>query len=629
MRIPMNNNGRKKARISVLILLDSHDLSVQSHFHEFDAIVQDQSIETWLVFPEGRDSSRLREVKRYIQEDRHIGYIDAPGKALNKTLSQAQGDYAVLLTAGMELQTEALGSLCSLMEEEKAVAAFSCLHASAGTHRHTSCPRDYKPGIQRYEYIDGLFGEQGEKLVILDIVKAGAQPFDENYSFLLGEEAILRFSKEQRLFIINAHAGNFVYGEKEANSQYRQAVYEEERALKDIHIRYFLSEYVPVAEHLQSRILLHSKMLSAYYKRVLSGDAEVEVFEFERQVFFYSLLTAKIGDVAKAKEMLQNFFSICHEARRVVHLYRFLLLDFSQKRIKMAGLISDNDVGQALISVVVPLYNQGQYLEEAVRSVLYQTQPRWEMIIVNDGSTDRSLSDAKKLLSSLNDPRIRIVSQANMGKGKTRNRGVRETTAPFVCVLDADDMICSGYFSTALDILNKEPDVGWVCPKTLVFGGNNHLTWTWEYDFFSSLLQCPAPSSAVYRRAMWEEVQGYDEDMIDAEDYVFWVKAGEAGWRGKTTEDVLFVYRHAFQRFGCRPNINIKRKQQYIAKHSWWYKELSAQDLLPYLTAFQVMIFPEDLLNWPVIEEARSCYGNKIAMKNAVDAIRSQYEARQ
>jgi glycosyltransferase involved in cell wall biosynthesis len=371
----------------------------------------------------------------------------------------------------------------------------------------------------------------------------------------------------------------------------------------------------------------HGSALAKIFQSVQAGES-VSLAAIEYHTFVCAFLRAKKGELAKALQLLRTFFALHNDSKDLVHLYRVLLLT-PPSRFRDAKFHESPppEEGTPLISVVIPLYNQGRYLEEAVRSVRNQTQTRWEMVIVNDGSTDQSLPIAKKILGELRDPRIRLVSQPNKGKGATRNRGVGETTAPFICVLDADDMVCPAYFASALRILENSPDIGWVCPQTLVFGGNNHLTWTWEYDFFASLLKCPAPSSAVYRRAVWEEVRGYDEDMITSEDYVFWIKAGEKGWRGKTTEDVLFVYRHAFSRYGCRRKINILRKQQYIAKHPWWYRRLSVREMLPYLDRYPVVLFPENLLNNAAVERVRPFYGNKESFRTAVDDIRKEHPA--
>ena len=90
-----------------------------------------------------------------------------------------------------------------------------------------------------------------------------------------------------------------------------------------------------------------------------------------------------------------------------------------------------------LISVIIPAYNIDQYLSETLDSVLAQTYSHFEIVIVNDGSTDRTLEIAQEYAAK--DDRIRVISQPNQGVSLARNHGIRETTGEFVAFLDGDD----------------------------------------------------------------------------------------------------------------------------------------------------------------------------------------------
>ena len=87
------------------------------------------------------------------------------------------------------------------------------------------------------------------------------------------------------------------------------------------------------------------------------------------------------------------------------------------------------------VSVVVPVYNKGRYLRRAVDSVLAQSFTDFELILVDDGSTDDSLAVAREYT----DPRVRVIRQANSGAGAARNRGIDEARATMVAFLDGDD----------------------------------------------------------------------------------------------------------------------------------------------------------------------------------------------
>lgn len=108
-----------------------------------------------------------------------------------------------------------------------------------------------------------------------------------------------------------------------------------------------------------------------------------------------------------------------------------------------------------LVSAVVPLYNKAPYVQRALTSILAQTVKDFEVIVVDDGSTDGGLGDAAGQL----DKRIRVIAQKNAGPGAARNRGINEAKGEYIAFLDADDEWMPSYLSTSLDILYKFPRV--------------------------------------------------------------------------------------------------------------------------------------------------------------------------
>lgn len=451
--------------------------------------------------------------------------------------------------------------------------------------------------------------------------KAGL--FDNSCTVVGDHDMWLRISELYPLRYVPEELGLYLEYDDNLESRNPQKAYDEELAVKREALRRFMhpnfTPHVPFV--VQQRE--HAAILAHLLDDVQNGRPVADLNALEFHFYAHAALSARAGDRTAALEMLGMFFALVNNSKNMCHLYRFVLCSSQgagpgQLRVEPAVSLPP------LVSVVVPLYNQGHFLAETVASVLAQTEPRWEMCIVNDGSTDTSLSLAKEVLATCNDPRIRLVSQANAGKGPTRNRGVRETSAPFICVLDADDMLVPTYFREALNRLDVCPDAGWVCPRTLVFGGNNHVTWEEEYDFFRSLLQCPCPVTALYRRALWDELGGYVESMTDREDWEFWVRAGEAGWTGITTPDVQFIYRHAFQRFGQQPQNNLRSKQEYVERHPWWFRALPPKELRAHLTAFSVGILPPDMLNPAALEAVRPFVGSKQDLKNAVERLKTK-----
>ena len=89
-----------------------------------------------------------------------------------------------------------------------------------------------------------------------------------------------------------------------------------------------------------------------------------------------------------------------------------------------------------LVSVIVPTYNIEQYIAETIKSVLAQTYPHFELLIIDDESPDRSV----KICQQFNDPRIKIISQKNRGLAGARNTGIRNSQGAYIALLDGDDL---------------------------------------------------------------------------------------------------------------------------------------------------------------------------------------------
>ncbi|HLG03570.1 MAG TPA: glycosyltransferase family 2 protein [Bacteroidia bacterium] len=115
---------------------------------------------------------------------------------------------------------------------------------------------------------------------------------------------------------------------------------------------------------------------------------------------------------------------------------------------------------QPLVSVIVPCYNYGNFLPEAVRSVQQQTYPHWECLIIDDGSTDNSYAVAKALAES--DDRIRVFRLENVGLSNVRNTGLREAKGKFIQFLDADDLIVKNKFALEVELLQQNLKVDMV-----------------------------------------------------------------------------------------------------------------------------------------------------------------------
>lgn len=108
-----------------------------------------------------------------------------------------------------------------------------------------------------------------------------------------------------------------------------------------------------------------------------------------------------------------------------------------------------------LCSVLIPLYNKARYIEDAIRSVMSQSYRDFELIVVDDGSTD----DGPDRVMAFEDARIRLIRQTNQGVSCARNRGIDEARGEIVCFLDADDWYRSAYLETIVSMAKRWPEV--------------------------------------------------------------------------------------------------------------------------------------------------------------------------
>ena len=195
------------------------------------------------------------------------------------------------------------------------------------------------------------------------------------------------------------------------------------------------------------------------------------------------------------------------------------------------------------VSVIIPCYNQGQYIEEAVESVLDQTYQDFEIVIVNDGSTDEFTNN---LLNNYNKPKTRVIYTKNQGLASARNNGIEEAKGEYILPLDADDKVGKEYLENAVKILDENPGIGIVYCKAETFGAVIGKLEIPEYSLEDMLIDNIIFSSGFYRKEDWEKVGGYDPKMLYGwEDYDFWLSLIETGVLVHRIPKTLFYYRIA------------------------------------------------------------------------------------
>jgi glycosyltransferase involved in cell wall biosynthesis len=194
------------------------------------------------------------------------------------------------------------------------------------------------------------------------------------------------------------------------------------------------------------------------------------------------------------------------------------------------------------ISVVVPCYNDGKYLPQAVNSVIDLKRKDVELIVVDDGSTDEHTCKEIELLICKG---IKIVRQKNKGLGAARNAGIKIAQGEFILPLDSDNRVREPYFSDGAKILLEDPTVGIVYGDAEFFGDKTGRSNVHEFDLIRLVMGNYIDACALYRKSLWEAVQGYDEKMpwMGYEDWDFWLRLAGKGWTFHHLNEIAYEYR--------------------------------------------------------------------------------------
>lgn len=194
------------------------------------------------------------------------------------------------------------------------------------------------------------------------------------------------------------------------------------------------------------------------------------------------------------------------------------------------------------VSVIIPCYNQAGFLSETLDSVLSQTYPNWECVIVNDGSPDNTEEIAKDYCEK--DPRFHYVFQNNQGVSSARNLGIKVSTGCFVLPLDGDDIIAPEYIEKALACFAENPETKLVYSKANQFGIINGYWDLPEYTYDSFIWANCIYCTAMFKRSDYDKTIGYNPNMIYGnEDWDFWLSLLSKNDIVHRIDEVLFYYR--------------------------------------------------------------------------------------
>lgn len=194
------------------------------------------------------------------------------------------------------------------------------------------------------------------------------------------------------------------------------------------------------------------------------------------------------------------------------------------------------------VSVIMPCYNDGLYIKDAISSVQQQTYSYVELIIIDDGSNDAET--IKTIQEFSTEDWIRVLHTNHLGPAAARNAGINVAVGMYILPVDADDIIEPTYIEKAVEILDKSANIGVVYCYAELFGEKKGRWELPDYEFKKMLLDNIIFVTALFRKCAWIKAGGFNVEMKNGmEDYDFWLSMLELGYDIYQIPEVLFRYR--------------------------------------------------------------------------------------
>jgi glycosyltransferase involved in cell wall biosynthesis len=197
-----------------------------------------------------------------------------------------------------------------------------------------------------------------------------------------------------------------------------------------------------------------------------------------------------------------------------------------------------------IVSVIVPCYNYGNYIPEALSSIREQTYTNWECIIVDDGSTDNSRQVIEAFIE--NDPRFKLISIANSGVSAARNTGVAHSKGSYLFPLDADNKMHPDCLKRCVAEFVKAPGTRLVYTEAELFGAENGRWDLPDFDYKTMLKYNMVDNSSLFLRKDFDRIGGYRTNMVyGLEDWDFFIALLHGCTKGQVVKikEPLYYYR--------------------------------------------------------------------------------------
>jgi glycosyltransferase involved in cell wall biosynthesis len=253
-------------------------------------------------------------------------------------------------------------------------------------------------------------------------------------------------------------------------------------------------------------------------------------------------MRVKVRNGLTQSDNVANTCQVKQEAARKEEQWKREFGDFSSPRL--------GDWDAPTVSVVMPVYNYGDRLERAAESVACQSYPHWELVLVDDGSTDDSWETICQIAEQY-PGRVNVVKQPNMGLSVARNSGIRVSDGDYICLLDPDDMYREDKLLRQVEFMSEHPYIGMCYSNAMLHAnGQEHATNCPDFDrnllLRANIIPC---QSVMIRRAVFDIVGLFNEAMEEVEDYEYWVRVAEHFGISRIQDLIAYdIFQHSGQK---------------------------------------------------------------------------------
>lgn len=307
------------------------------------------------------------------------------------------------------------------------------------------------------------------------------------------------------------------YIDTEGNSAFRKEIY---RELYGMNPLLFGAEGFELSYRIQKYFgfgkIIYSPDMIIYHDYALSSD-KLEV-KTTRHKLMNDYLRWKFSDIEEFRQPLQ----------------------------KPTNIFSDNKKN-IFISICIPTYNRGKYIAETIESVLKQNYFNYEIVVVDDGSTDNT----KEIIEEINSDKIRYIYKNNTGAPDTRNRCIKEAKGEYILWLDSDDLLAENVLNTYIETLSLFPGVDVVYGELISIGKSDYhykyQDWHGKNEKMLEFLFVGSPmphGGSLIKKRVYEEIGVYNISFKRAHDYEFWSRLAMANkYNCKYIPQIIYKYR--------------------------------------------------------------------------------------